>query len=136
MALDFKRLVLQAVKYGAVGVVGIVTNLFVFSFLVYVLGVWYIPAGLFAGWLSMTQNFILHRKFSFADQAKFRLKSFESVKRYLRFFILSLVNAPAFSYLLYFFVEIVKLEKVIAQFITSVSLGLVSFLISRKFIFH
>lgn len=126
----------QAVRYGIVGFSGITTNLLIFSFLVYVIGVWYIFAGLFAGWVSMTQNFILHRKFSFVDQAKFNLKSRESLKRYFRFFLLSVFNAPAFSSLLFFLVEFVKLEKIVAQFITSVSLGLISFIISRKFIFY
>lgn len=133
---DFLIFFRQAIKYGIVGFSGITTNLLIFSFLVYVIGVWYIFAGLLAGWVSMTQNFILHRKFSFVDRAKFNLKSRESLKRYFRFFLLSVFNAPAFSSLLFFLVEFVGLEKVVAQFITSVSLGLISFIISRKFIFY
>lgn len=126
----------QAVKYGIVGVSGITTNLLIFSLLVYIIGVWYIVAGLISGWISLTQNFILHRKFSFVDQAKFDLRSREALKRYFRFFLLSIINAPVFSSLLFFLVEFVKLEKVLAQFLTSVSLGLISFLISRRFIFY
>lgn len=126
----------QAVKYGIVGVSGIITNLSVFSLLVYILGVWYIVAGLIAGWFSLTQNFILHRKFSFVDQAKFRLRSPEAMKRYFRFFLLSVFNAPVFSSVLYSLVEFLRIEKVIAQFITSVSLGFINFLIARKFIFY
>lgn len=126
----------QAIRYGLVGVSGLLTNLTVFSFLVYIVDVWYIPAGLFAGWVSLTQNFVLHRKFSFVDQASFSLRSSEALKRYLRFFVLSVVNAPAFSSILYFLVEFIKIEKVIAQFMTSVSLGFINFLIARRFIFH
>ncbi len=128
--------ILQASKYGFIGLVGITTNLIIFSFLVYVMKLWYMVAGVFAGWFSMTQNFILHRKFTFKGYSTFKLRSGEAIKRYLQFFLLSLFNIPFFSSLLYMQVEFIHLPKVISQFNTSVLVGFISFLISRRFIFR
>jgi putative flippase GtrA len=130
-----KNFLLQAIRYGIVGLAGITTNLLTFSLLVYVIKVWYIIAGPIAGLVALTQNFILHRKFTFRGYSSFKIVSFSGLKRYIKFFLLSLINTPAFSSLLYFQVEILHFPKVVAQFFASVILGLFSFLISRKFIF-
>jgi len=130
-----REFILQAIRYGTVGVVGITTNLLIFSFLTYVLKVWYMISGPIAGFISMTQNFILHKKFTFKGYSNFRIMSLSGATRYGKFFILSLINAPAFSSLLYFQVEILNFPKVVAQLFASLIIGFFSFLISRKFIF-
>ncbi|GBD02794.1 hypothetical protein HRbin19_00063 [bacterium HR19] len=128
--------IFQAIKYGSVGVAGITSNLALFSFLVYVAKVWYMIAGPIAGFFAMTQNFILHRKFTFKNYSKFKIRSYDGLKRYLRFFALSVFNTPFFSSLLYFQVEVLHIPKVISQLMTSVIVGFISFMISRRFIFR
>jgi|GEM_PF-875047 putative flippase GtrA len=128
--------IFQALKYGSVGVAGITSNLALFSFLVYVVKVWYMIAGPIAGFFAMTQNFILHRKFTFKNYSTFKIRSYDGLKRYLKFFALSVFNTPLFSSLLYFQVEVLHIPKVISQLTTSVIVGFISFMISRKFIFR
>ncbi len=130
-----RNFILQAIRYGTVGVVGITTNLLIFSFLIYVLKVWYIISGPIAGFISMTQNFILHKKFTFRGYSNFKLLSVSGATRYTKFFILSIINIPAFSYLLYFQVEILNFPRVLSQLFASLIIGFFSFIISRKFIF-
>ncbi len=131
-----KTVIIQGIKYGMIGVCGLTSNLLIFSFLVYILKVWYIVSGILAGWLSMTQNFILHRKFTFKGYSNFKVISLTGIKRYARFWILSLVNIPLFSSLLYTQVEFLHLPKVIAQFNASLIGGVINFIVARRFIFH
>lgn len=130
-----KTIFFQGIKYGITGVLGILTNLAVFSFLIYVLKVWYLIASPIAGLVSMTQNFILHRKFTFRGYSNFRISSVEGLKRYIRFVVLSFVSGFLLTSAVYFQVDVMKFPPVLAQFNGILVIGFFNFLVARRFIY-
>jgi putative flippase GtrA len=130
-----KTVFFQGIKYGITGVLGILTNLSVFSFLIYVLKVWYLIASPIAGLVSMTQNFILHRKFTFRGYSNFKIGSVEGLKRYIRFVVLSFVSGFLLTSAVYFQVDVMKFPPVLAQFNGILGIGFFNFLVARRFIY-
>ena len=130
-----KTFFFQGVKYGITGVLGMATNLIVFSFLIYVLKVWYLIASPIAGIVSLTQNFILHRKFTFRGYSRFRIRSGEGVKRYVRFAILSFVSGVLMTSFVYVQVDVIGFPPVFAQAMSILVVGVFNFLFARRYIY-
>ena len=130
-----KTFFFQGIKYGITGVLGMATNLIVFSFLIYVLKVWYLIASPIAGIVSLTQNFILHRKFTFRGYSQFRIRSGEGVKRYVRFVILSVVSGVLMTSFVYVQVDVLGFPPVLAQVNGILVIGFFNFLFARRYIY-
>jgi putative flippase GtrA len=100
---------LQLVRFGAVGAVGFVVNLGVYSLFVHPIGVDYRVASVVAWLVAVLNNFVLNRHWTF--DARGGLARFQA----LRFLVVSLV-AEGFSLLLLtLFVQDAGIDKVAAQ---------------------
>jgi putative flippase GtrA len=100
---------LQLVRFGAVGAVGFIVNLGVYSLFVHPVGVDYRVASVVAWLVAVLNNFVLNRRWTF--DARGGLARFQA----LRFLVVSLV-AEGFSLLLLtLFVQEAGIDKVAAQ---------------------
>jgi putative flippase GtrA len=105
---------LQLVRFGAVGATGYVVNLAVFAASVHVLGIDYHLSAVIAWGVSVLNNFVLNRHWTFAA------KQDHPVLQAIRFFAVSLV-AFGFTYVVLVALVDAGVMKVLAQAIAIVA---------------
>jgi putative flippase GtrA len=105
---------LQLVRFGAVGATGYVVNLAVFAACVHVLGVDYHLSAVIAWAVSVLNNFVLNRHWTFDAKQQ------HPVRQAVRFFLVSLV-AFGFTYVMLVVLVDAGLTKVLAQAIAIVA---------------
>ena len=110
----------QLVKFCLVGASGYAVNLWVFSLLVLVLGIHYIPAAICSFLVAVTNNYTWNRLWTFRDQRG------HVAYQGMRFFVVSTVALAANLIVLEFLVR-VGLTEVVAQAIAIVLVTPVNF---------
>ncbi len=110
----------QLVKFCAVGTTGYLVNLWVFSLLVLVLGVHYIPAAICSFLVAVTNNYTWNRLWTFRDQRG------HVAYQGMRFFVVSTLALAANLLVLHLLVR-AGLSEVIAQAIAIVLVTPVNF---------
>ena len=99
---------LQLVRFGAVGATGYVVNLAVFAVCVHVLGIDYKLSAVIAWAISVLNNFVLNRHWTFDARQE------HPVRQAVRFFTVSLI-AFGFTYVVLVVLVDAGLMKVLAQ---------------------
>lgn len=110
----------QLVKFCVVGTTGYLVNLWVFSFLVLVIGVHYIPAAICSFLVAVTNNYTWNRLWTFRDQRG------HVAYQGMRFFVVSSLALGANLVVLHLLVQ-AGLSEVLAQAIAIVLVTPVNF---------
>lgn len=111
----------QLVKFCLVGAAGYAVNLWVFSFLVLVVGIHYIPAAICSFLVAVTNNYTWNRLWTFRDQRG------HVAYQGMRFFFVSTLALGANLLVLHALVQ-VDLSEVVAQAIAIVLVTPVNFI--------
>ena len=119
-ALAHRRNWEQLVKFCFVGATGYLVNLWVFSLLVLVLGVHYIPAAVGSFLVAVTNNYIWNRLWTFREHRG------SVAYQGMRFFVVSTLALVANLVVLYMLVEI-GLPEIVAQAIAIVLVTPINF---------
>ena len=119
-ALGRRRNWEQLVKFCFVGATGYLVNLWVFSLLVLVLGVHYIPAAVGSFLVAVTNNYIWNRLWTFREHRG------SVAYQGMRFFVVSTLALVANLVVLYMLVEI-GLPEIVAQAIAIVLVTPINF---------
>ena len=114
----------QIILYGIIGSVCASLDFLVFYTLTSILGVFYLIANIISVTTGITTSFILNRKYNF----KVKDKGF---KRYLIFTSVGFGGLLISSAFLYFFIDILTLDKVISKVLSLAFVGLIQFSLNK-----
>jgi dolichol-phosphate mannosyltransferase len=117
-----KALIFQFFKFGVVGAIGTVINLIVlYSFTEY-LGIYYMISAIAAFVVAATSNFIFNKIWTFRE-----VLAESIIKKYVKFFIVSVIALVVNLLLLYTFTEFLGLYYIISQIIAIIITFLINF---------
>jgi putative flippase GtrA len=129
MRLLFVRLLnSKFVKYGIVGVFGLIVDMGIFYILHKMLGVNYIISNLVSSTLAVIHNFILNSVFTF--KVKDRL-----IKRFLSFYTIALVGMAISSGLLFVMIDGFKMDSMISKMIAVLIVAIMQYFLNKKLTF-
>lgn len=120
--------IISFVKYGIVGILGLVVDLGIFYLLNKVLGVNYVVSNFISSTLAVIHNFILNSYFTFKVTNHKR-------KRFLYFYVVALVGMAISTGLLALMIDVLKLDSMIAKMIAIFIVAILQFFINKKFTF-
>lgn len=121
----------RLIKFGSVGALGAVTNLSIYSILVF-LDLNYNIAAVAAFVVAVMQNFLLNKSWTFKDHDKRITKKF--VKYFLLNFVSFLVNLAILNLIIHYF-GTEKIVQIIAQIIGIAGAMILNFTGSHLFVF-
>jgi len=107
--------------YGIIGIFSAGMDFIAFYLLVNILEVFYLIANVFSVTIGITSSFILNRNYNF------KVKDNTS-RRFLIFFLVGLGGLILSSILLYIFIDIITLDKVISKILSIIFVVLIQFL--------
>jgi putative flippase GtrA len=119
----------QLVKFGIVGVSNTLLTFAVYTFLLKVLGVWYLAASAIGFVVGATNGFLLNRRWTFAGHVGDSLTP-------LRWAIVQGCGLAVNVGLLYVFVHDAKLDKLLAQAFATAVVTVTTFFINRAWTFR
>jgi putative flippase GtrA len=117
-----KELIKQFFKFGIVGVLNTLINLFVLYLLTEIVGVYYLVSAVFAFLVAVTNSFILNKVWTFNEKLKYKAHS-----RYAKFFVISVFALLINLLILYTGVELFGFWYLFAQFIAICSNLIINF---------
>ena len=107
--------------YGIIGIFSAGMDFIVFYLLVNILEVFYLIANVFSVTIGITSSFILNRNYNF------KVKDNTS-RKFLIFFLVGFGGLILSSILLYIFIDIITLDKVISKILSIIFVVLIQFL--------
>lgn len=120
-----KKLIQQITRFLAGGAVGGTLNYIIFFWLD-ALGIWYQAAN-FVGFIVGTGvNFFIQKHWAFKNKEK------EYGKQISFFVIAKIIILLTYSYSLYFWIEIIQTNKILAQIWSTLLITVISFLLTKK----
>ena len=128
----FSIFMAQTIKYFLVGGIGVAINLGLLYILTDFLGIWYILSQGIAIAVSITNNFFLHRYWTFKNE----IAEPKTVQRYIKFFIVSVVGMSIQLGLTFILVENFALYYLYAAVIAIGSASAFNYLLYRKWTFE
>ena len=128
----FSLFMAQTIKYFLVGGIGVGVNLGLLYVLTDFFGVWYILSQGIAIAISITNNFFLHRYWTFKDE----ISEPKTVERYVKFFIVSVIGMGIQLGLTFALVENYDMYYLYAAVIAIGSASAFNYLVNRKWTFE
>ena len=128
----FSLFMAQTIKYFLVGGIGVGINLGLLYVLTDFLGIWYILSQGMAIAVSITNNFFLHRYWTFKNE----IVEPKTLERYIKFFIVSVVGMCIQLGLTFVLVENFALYYLYAAVIAIGSASAFNYLLNRKWTFE
>jgi putative flippase GtrA len=129
----YKRLydagLIKFIKYGLVGVLGLVVDMGVFYLLNKKLGVNYVVANITSSSLAIIHNFILNSYFTFKITDN-------KLKRFATFYLIALIGMAVSSGLLVVFIDGLKLDTMVSKLITVFIVAIGQFIFNKKLTFR
>jgi putative flippase GtrA len=120
---------LKFVKYGLVGVLGLLVDMGVFYLLNKKLGVNYVVANITSSSLAIIHNFILNSYFTFKITDN-------KLKRFGTFYLIALIGMAVSSGLLILFIDGLKLDSMVSKLITVFIVAIGQFIFNKKLTFR
>jgi len=127
----FSMFVAQTIKYFMVGGTGVVVNLGLLYFLTDFIGIWYILSQGIAVSLAITNNFFLHRYWTFKKE----ITESKTLERYTKFFIVSVVGMAIQLGLTFLLVENYAMYYLYAAVLSISVASVFNYSINRKWTF-
>jgi putative flippase GtrA len=121
---SFRNLIL----YGIIGSFSAGSDFVIFYILTTICGVFYLPANIISVSVGISISFLLNRKFNF--QVKDNV-----FKRFVLFFTIGLAGLFISSLLLYCFINLMDLDKIISKVLSIVGVVLMQFFLNKNFTF-
>ena len=128
----FSLFVSQTIKYFLVGGIGVGVNLGLLYVLTDFLGIWYILSQGIAIAIAITNNFFLHRYWTFKNE----IVEPKTLERYTKFFIVSVIGMGIQLGLTFMLVENYALYYLYAAILSIVAVGAFNYLLNRKWTFE
>ena len=128
----FSLFMAQTIKYFLVGGIGVGVNLGLLYVLTDFLGIWYILSQGIAIAVSITNNFFLHRYWTFKNE----IVEPKTLERYIKFFIVSVVGMCIQLGLTFVLVENFAIYYLYAAVLSIISASAFNYLLNRKWTFE
>ena len=128
----FSLFMVQTIKYFLVGGIGVGVNLGLLYVLTDFLGIWYILSQVIAITISITNNFFLHRYWTFKNE----ISEPKTIERYVKFFIVSVIGMGIQLGLTFALVENYDMYYLYAAVIAIGSASAFNYLVNRKWTFE
>ena len=128
----FSLFVAQTIKYFLVGGIGVGVNLGLLYVLTDFLGIWYILSQGIAIAVSITNNFFLHRYWTFKNE----ISEPKTLERYVKFFIVSVIGMGIQLGLTFMLVENYAIYYLSAAVLSIIVAGAFNYLVNRKWTFE
>ena len=116
-------------RYGIVGVFGLVVDMGVFYILHKMLGVNYIISNIVSSTIAVIHNFILNSVFTFKVKDK-------RLKRFVSFYMIALVGMAISSGLLAIMIDGFKMDSMIAKMISVFIVAIMQYFLNKKLTFR
>ena len=120
----------QIIKFLIAGGTSTSIDIFVFTALIYWVGLWYIASSISSFIIAFWVSFGLQKFWTFRDKNTEKIVT----QTYL-YFIVAIVNLGISTLLIYIFVDYIHIHKFISKVIANIIITLESFFIYRYFIF-
>ena len=124
--------VAQTIKYFLVGGIGVGVNLGLLYVLTDFLGIWYILSQGIAIAISITNNFFLHRYWTFKNE----IVEPKTLERYIKFFIVSIIGMGIQLGLTFILVENYAMYYLSAAVLSIIVASAFNYLVNRKWTFE
>ena len=128
----FSLFVAQTIKYFLVGGIGVGVNLGLLYGLTDFLGIWYILSQGIAIAISITNNFFLHRYWTFKNE----IVEPKTLERYIKFFIVSIIGMGIQLGLTFILVENYTMYYLSAAVLSIIVASAFNYLVNRKWTFE
>jgi len=128
----FSLFMAQTIKYFLVGGIGVGVNLGLLYVLTDFLGIWYILSQGMAIAVSITNNFFLHRYWTFKNE----IVEPKTLERYIKFFIVSVVGMCIQLGLTFVLVENFAIYYLYAAVLSIIAASAFNYLLNRKWTFE
>ena len=128
----FSLFVSQTIKYFLVGGIGVGVNLGLLYVLTDFLGIWYILSQGIAIAISITNNFFLHRYWTFKNE----IVEPKTLERYIKFFIVSVIGMGIQLGLTFILVENYAMYYLSAAVLSIIVASAFNYLVNRKWTFE
>ena len=128
----FSLFMAQTIKYFLVGGIGVGVNLGLLYVLTDFLGIWYILSQGMAIAVSITNNFFLHRYWTFKNE----IVEPKTLERYIKFFIVSVVGMCIQLGLTFVLVENFGIYYLYAAVLSIIAASAFNYLLNRKWTFE
>ena len=128
----FSLFMAQTIKYFLVGGIGVGVNLGLLYVLTDFLGIWYILSQGIAIAVSITNNFFLHRYWTFKNE----IVEPKTLERYIKFFIVSVVGMCIQLGLTFVLVENFGIYYLYAAVLSIIAASAFNYLLNRKWTFE
>ena len=128
----FSLFMAQTIKYFLVGGIGVGVNLGLLYVLTDFLGIWYILSQCIAIAVSITNNFFLHRYWTFKNE----IVEPKTLERYIKFFIVSVVGMCIQLGLTFVLVENFGIYYLYAAVLSIIAASAFNYLLNRKWTFE
>jgi len=128
----FSLFMAQTIKYFLVGGIGVGVNLGLLYILTDFLGIWYILSQGIAIAVSITNNFFLHRYWTFKNE----IVEPKTLERYVKFFIVSVIGMGIQLGLTFMLVENFAMYYLYAAVLSIIAASAFNYLLNRKWTFE
>ena len=128
----FSQFMSQTIKWFVVGGIGVAINLGLLYVLTDFLGIWYILSQGIAVAFSITNNFFLHRYWTFKNE----IVEPKTLERYIKFFIVSVVGMCIQLGLTFILVENFAMYYLYAAILSIIAASAFNYLLNRKWTFE
>ena len=129
MSLFVRLLNSKFLRYGIVGVFGLVVDMGIFYILHKMLGVNYIISNIVSSTMAVIHNFILNSVFTFKVKDK-------RLKRFVSFYMIALVGMALSSGLLAIMIDGFKMDSMIAKMISVFFVAIMQYFLNKKLTFR
>jgi putative flippase GtrA len=127
-SLFFRLLRSSIVKYGLVGVLGLLVDMGLFYLFHEVMAINYIVANILSSSIAVIHNFILNSFFTFKVKDKMLL-------RFVSFYLIALAGMVLSSGLLALLIGGIHLNAMVSKFISVMVVALIQYFVNKKFTF-
>jgi len=117
------------IKYGLVGVLGLVVDMAVFYLMNKKLGINYVVSNIASSSLAVIHNFILNSYFTFNVTDK-------KLQRFLSFYAIALIGMAISTGLLALFIDVLKLDSMISKLLSIIIVALIQYFFNNKLTFR
>lgn len=123
-------MVKRFIKFSVVGLSGTLVNMAVYAVAVNS-GLYYLLAAVVSFLFAVTNNFYWNFRWTFKGQAAYRSRR----NKYFRFLAVSLINLAINLFLLRLFVEMMTMDKTLAQLVSIGLVSILNFIMNSRFTF-
>jgi len=117
------------IKYGLIGLIGLILDMGLFYILHKLLGVNYVLSNIVSSSTAILHNFILNSYFTFRVTDK-------KLQRFLSFYGIALIGLVFSTLLLSLFIEILHLDSMLSKLISIFIVALFQYFLNKKLTFH